>query len=148
LQRRFDRRDLLRLAAGACAGGFVLPAHAHEYYVPTLRISHPWCRATPAGAPNAVVCITFDEVRAADRLVWVETPVATSAELFDGTVARPVDFAIASGRDTELGEAGTVLRLTGLTQALQLGRSYPLRLVFAQGGEVAATLDVAYASLR
>ena len=142
------RRDLLRLAAGACAGALVLPARAHEYYVPTLRISHPWCRATRADAPHAVVCITFDEVRAADRLVLVETPVAAAAELFDGSVARPVDFSIPDGRDSELGEAGTVLRLTGLTQALQLGLSYPLRLVFAQGGEVAATLDVAYASLR
>jgi len=97
---------------------------------------------------HAIVCITFDEVRAADRLVLVETPVAASAELFDGNVARAVDFPIPDGRDTELGEAGTVLRLTGLAQALELGRSYPLRLVFAQGGEVSATLDVAYASLR
>lgn len=142
-----QRRDILRLAA---AGATTLSARsvwAHEYYVATLRISHPWCRATAADAPSATVCVTFDEVREADRLIGVETPVAESAELSD---SRPgtVELAIPLGRDTVLGEQGTLLRLVGLKQALELGRSYPLRLVFAKGGAVDATLDVAYDRLR
>jgi copper(I)-binding protein len=142
------RRDMLRLALATGMSFATASARAHEYYVPTLRISHPWCRATAADAPFAIVCITFDEVREADRLIVVETPVAASAELSGAGAGRAVDFAIPVGRDSVLGEEGTVLRLTGLTQALEVGRMYPLRLVFAKGGEVNATLDVAYASFR
>ncbi|HEV7577924.1 MAG TPA: copper chaperone PCu(A)C [Caldimonas sp.] len=141
------RRDVLRFSAAAIVPAAYAPAWAHEYYVPTLRVSHPWCRATPADAAFAVVCITFDEVREADRLIGIDTTVASAAEL-SGRPGRAIDFPIPAGRDSVLGEEGTVLRLTGLTQSLELGRSYPFRLVFAKGGAVDATLDVAYASLR
>ena len=141
-----DRRRVLRLGIGLGAACLWPGARAHEYFVPHIRISHPWCRETAADAPFAIVCMTFDEVTRSDRLVKVETPVAERAEI-GGRATGPVDVEIVEGRTTELGEAGVHVRLVGLKQALVLGRSYPLTLVFAQSGAVEATLDVAYQAL-
>ncbi len=138
------RRHLLQWAAAVGPALLALPASAHEYFTPNLRISHPWCRATPADAPFAIVNMTFEEVALADHLIGVETPVATAVEMGGPTAGAAIDIAIPAGREFVLGEDGLFIRLVGLKQALELGRSYPLRLVFAQGGEVNATLDVAY----
>jgi copper(I)-binding protein len=91
-----------------------------------------------------VLNLRLDEVTAADRLLHIETPVAEAAELLhEGQPAAwPLD--IPAGRDTVLGEHGLQLRLLRLTQALEIGRSYPLRLVFEQGGAVNAQLNVDY----
>lgn len=142
------RRRWLR--TGFALGSIVvLPsARAHEYFTSTIRISHPWCRATPGSAPFAIVSMTFDEVTSADRLIGVETPVADGAQWFAGTPSPTIDVPIPAGRETVLGETGAHVRLVGLRHDLVLGRSYPLRLRFADGGDVQATLDVAYEALR
>jgi copper(I)-binding protein len=143
-----QRRRLLR--AGA-ATAFVLAspwALGHEYYTRNLRISHPWTRATAGDATSAVVCMTIDEVIKADRLIGIESPVAAGAEMVGAAAAAPLDIALPLGKEIILSELGSVVRLVGLRHPLELGRSYPLTLVFADGGEVEATLDVAYAAQR
>ena len=88
--------------------------------------------------------MTFDEVALDDRLVGVETPVATHAEMA-GTSAGPrIDVTIPAGAETVLSETGTFIRLLGLRHPLGVGRSYPLRLVFERGGVVDADIDVEY----
>jgi hypothetical protein len=59
-----------------------------------------------------------------------------------------IDFPIPAGADTVLGEDGTFIRLLGLKKPLELGRFYPLRLIFDQSGVVDAAVDVSYESLR
>ncbi|MFA6262710.1 MAG: copper chaperone PCu(A)C [Bacteroidia bacterium] len=140
------RRHLLRsgLAAGA---SFVVPsARACEYFSPNLRIVHPWTRATEAGF--AIVCMKFDDVTLADRLIAVHTPVAEGAEMGGPGAAPAVDFVIPQGQVSTLGEGGTHLRLIGLKHALEVARSYPMDLVFERGGTVAATLNVDYTGFR
>jgi copper(I)-binding protein len=124
----------------------VLPsARACEYFSPTLRVTHPWARASAPGASTAVVSMRFDEVSQDDRLVGVQTPVASGAE-FAGPGAEPgLDLPIPSGRETLLSETGLHLRLTGLQLPLEVGRSYPLKLTFERGGVVNATLNIDYA---
>lgn len=138
------RRTVLQagLALGAAT---VLPAaHACEFFTTNLRIYRPWTRATAEGDAFAVLCMTFDEVTLDDRLIGVESPVATHAEM-GGSGARPeIDFPIPAGAETVLSETGTFIRLLGLRHPLGVGRSYPLRLVFERGGVVDADIDVDY----
>jgi copper(I)-binding protein len=142
-----DRRLLLR---GLMASGLVacLPsARACEFFCTTLRVTHPWTRASAANATTAIISMRFDEVAEDDRLLGVETPVATAAELGGaGAGSRELNFLIPAGKETALSESGTFIRLTGLKHPLQLGRSYPLTLVFEKGGRIEADLSVDYES--
>jgi copper(I)-binding protein len=135
------------LQAGLAAGlALALPAaRACEYFAPTLRVTHPWTRASATGASTAMVSMKFDDVSQDDRLIGVQTPVASGAELAGPGALPGLDLPIPSGRDTLLSEAGLHLRLTGLRLQLEVGRSYPLQLTFERGGVVNATLNVDYA---
>jgi copper(I)-binding protein len=140
-----NRRRLLVQSGLALGLGLLgTRAKACEFFASTLRITHPWTRATTDDATTAVVCMRFDQVTQDDRLVGIETPVAGGAELA-GAVALPrVDFAIPHGRETQLSEAGTYVRLLQLQQPLDVGRAYPLVLRLERGGIVQATLTVDY----
>lgn len=138
------RRAVLR-AGFAFAAAAVLPAaRACEFYTATLRITHPWTRATGPDDTTAVLCMRFDEVRADDRLVGVVTPVARGAELVTDGVAGPLDFPVPAGQESFLLETETYVRLTGLVHPLPVARTYPLQLAFAKGGVINATLNVDY----
>jgi hypothetical protein len=130
---------------GSLATGATLlsvPAPACEFFTGSLRVYHPWTRATRPGEKTAIVCMTFDEVTEPDRLIGVESPVATGAAM-GGVAAGPVvDFAILPGRTWALTEEGTHVLLTGLRHELAVGREYPLRLTFEKSGEVSAQLSV------
>jgi len=120
-------------------------ARACEFFTATLRITHPWTRATAAGDPFAVVCLTFDEVSKTDRLIGVESPVAAGAEMGGDQTGGPVDVLIPAGRETVLSEEGVHVRLVGLRHPLELARTYPLTLIFEKGGAVGTKLSVDYA---
>lgn len=142
-----NRRNLLRASLALNATMPWAAARACEYFSPTLRITHPWTRATPMGAPFAVLAMRFDEVTQDDRLLAVETPVAELVVYVAGSAVQAVDLPldIPAGRETVLVDTGPHLRLLRLTQALEVARSYPLRLVFEKGGTVKALLNVDYA---
>lgn len=144
MSQPFDRRDILRIGLAACAALAAPAARGCEFFAPTLRIAHPWTRATDPDAKFAVVCMSFDQVTQTDRLVAVHTPVAAKAELGGQGKARDLDLLIPEGRETVLSESGVHLRLVGLTSALEVGRTYPLTLVFDVGGSVRAQLTVDY----
>jgi copper(I)-binding protein len=144
------RRQLLQ--AGFATGlGLLLPAaRACEFFTTTLRITHPWTRASAPQAGSAVICMKFDEVRRTDRLIRLETPVAAGAEMGGAGHAghrSGVNFLIPAGLESELSEGGTYVRLLGLRHALELGLSYPLTLYFEQGGRVEADLSIDFESL-
>ena len=141
------RRDILQGAAALSAALLVPGARACEFFSAHMRIYSPWARASVQGASTAILCMTFDEVTQTDRLIGVETPVARGAELGGARASRTLDLLIPQGRDTELTETGTYLRLTGLHFPLELGREYPLTLVFEKGGLVQADFDVKYHSV-
>jgi len=138
------RRRVLR-AGLAMSALLVSPAsRACEFWTTGLRILQPWTRATLEGDAFAVVCMKFDLVTASDRLIGVETPIASSADM-GGLGARPsVDFLIREGMDSALDENGSFVRLLGLRHPVELARTYPLKLVFEKGGVVNADLDVDY----
>ena len=144
----FTRRRWLQtgLALGSLPA---LPAaRACEFFSTTLRVTHPWTRASVAGATTAVECMTFDEVLQDDRLIGVETPLAERAEIGGGAANAGLDLSIPAGQTTALTESGVHLRLLALRQPLLISRTYPLRLVFEKGGAIDADLSVDYASAR
>ena len=140
-----NRRGTLR--AGFAGGlSLLLPGvHACEFWSTNLRIVLPWSRATIEGDAFAIGCMRFDEVEQDDRLIGAESPVARNVEMGGVGASHQLNFAIPAGRQTELSEAGTYLKLVGLRHPLGLGREYPLKLVFERGGMVDADIDVQYA---
>jgi copper(I)-binding protein len=143
-QQRQRRHILQRGLALGLAPVLALPRQvsACEYFAPTLRITHPWTRATGPDANQAIVCMKFDEILQDDRLIAVATPVAARAAI-GGKVARPdVDLPIRSGQELMLEEDGIHIVLQELQQPLYIARSYPLTLVFERGGRVDASLSV------
>ncbi|MBR0566852.1 copper chaperone PCu(A)C [Azoarcus sp. L1K30] len=139
-----SRRTLLRATAALGLLGLAPQSRACEYFTTTLRVTHPWTRATTPGANSAILITRFDEVTQPDRLIAVETPVAGRAELVTGSRAGEIDLEIPQGILTELSEDGTYIRLLDLAHPLKLGRSYPLLLTFENGGIADATLNVDY----
>lgn len=137
-----DRRRLLRAAASLVAIAAWPAARACEFDADTLTVTHPWTRVTAADAPFAVVSMKFSNVMSSDRLIGVITPVASGAELGSPEGSRALAFDLLPGESSELLETGVHLRLTGLRQPLELGRSYPMKLVFEHGGVVNAQLNV------
>ncbi len=141
------RRHLL-IALGAV--GFANTARACEFYSSHLRIWHPWTRATRVDADTAQVFMRFDEVQRTDRLIGIETPVAAGARLAGPGVpadAQSLSLLIREGETLTLADGGLHIELLDLQQPLQIGRSFPMRLVFESAGTVNATLNVDYAGL-
>lgn len=142
------RRHLLQ--AGLAAGTlFWLPrARACEFHTGTLRVTHPWTRATGEGEDRALMGMRFDEVLTSDRLVLVETPVATSAAIGGQGARSTVDLLIAEGQEIILDESGTYIELIGLKHPLLTGRQYPLVLGFEKSGVHHADFTVDYERFR
>jgi len=145
-----DPRRRHALHAGLALGSLLwLPrAQACEFVTGTLRVTHPWTRATAPGEDTAVLGLKFDEVTEADRLVLVQTPIASAAAI-GGRDARPVvDLAIGAGEEIVLHERGTYIQLRGLKHALLPGRSYALVLGFEKSGLFNTTVSVDYERFR
>ncbi|HEY1131449.1 MAG TPA: copper chaperone PCu(A)C [Roseateles sp.] len=142
------RRHLL-IALGAA--GIARHARACEFFSSHMRIWHPWTRATRVDADTARLCMRFDEVQTTDRLIGLETPVATGARLAGPGAPegeQGLSLLIRAGQELTLAEDGLHIELLDLQQPLQVGRSFPLRLIFESAEPVNAMLNVDYASLR
>lgn len=136
-------RRLVLQSGLALGAALVLPrAHGCEFFASTMRIVHPWARETPGDAPFAIVCMKFDEVLKTDRLIGIQSFMAARAELGGPRAGEKLDLEIPQGVETVLAEDGLHIRLVGLRHPLHLGRSYGMRLVFAEGGTVNAQLNV------
>ncbi|MFG6485833.1 copper chaperone PCu(A)C [Roseateles sp. BYS78W] len=142
------RRHLL-IALGAV--GIAPRARACDFFSSSMRIWHPWTRATRIDADTAKLCMRFDEVRQTDRLIGIETPVAGGARLAGPGApegAQDLSLLIREGQELTLTEDGLHIQLLDLQQPLQIGCTFPLRLVFEAAGTVEAALNVDYAGLR
>lgn len=121
---------------------------AHDYTVGSLKIDHPWSRATVAGIPNGVAYFVLENNGDTDdRLLSASSPVADKAELHthirDGEVVRMRhvdDISVPAGQSVALEPGGLHVMLMGLKEPLQQGNKFPLTLEFEQAGSV--TVDV------
>lgn len=146
-----SRRRALQLSAGMGAALAFPSARAHEFFSTSLTVHHPWTRASAEGATSAIVSMKFEDVVHSDSLIGAQSPVCEGAE-FGGVgvsdaARRGFEFLIQQGRPSELTEAGTFLRLTGLNYPLEMGREYPLTLIFSKAGPLSAALLIDYPPL-
>jgi copper(I)-binding protein len=142
----FNRRKILLAGAGFGTALMLPQARACEFFSTTLRVTHPWTRASKPGQTTAVVSMKIDEVLATDRLIAVETTVASGAVMVggDGSGTSKLDFVFNPGTETEIGETGPQLKLVGLKFPLEIARTYDLRLIFEKGGVMNADLSIDY----
>lgn len=138
------RRKVLQVGLATGAALLLPTARACEFFTPTLRVTHPWTRASVKDATTAIVCMKIDQVSKLDRLIGVDTPVAGGAEIIGIEGRSGVNLLIFPGQETVFGETGVQLRLLKLTQPLLIARTYAMRLYFEKGGVMDAELNVDY----
>jgi copper(I)-binding protein len=135
---------LLACALGAGA------ASAHEYALKSLKIDHPFARATPPGAKTGGVFVTVENTGSqSDRLISVSSPVAGVADLhemkIDAGVMRMRGVAaleVKAGETLELKPGGYHVMLSELRRPLKVGDKFPLTLRFENAGAVEVSVWV------
>ncbi len=97
MNRTISRRQALQTSLAAGLNLALPAARACEYFSPILRVTHPWARASAAGASTAVVSMKFDDVSQDDRLIAVQTAVASGAEIAGPGAETGLNLPIPSG---------------------------------------------------
>jgi copper(I)-binding protein len=120
-------------------------ALAHDYTVGSLKIDHPWARATPKGASvgGGYMKIT-NSGTAPDRLVAGSSDISSSFEIhemkMEGGVMkmRPVanGIEIKPGQTVTLDPSGYHVMLVDLKKQLVQGERFKATLEFAKAGKV------------
>ncbi|MBX6318403.1 copper chaperone PCu(A)C [Pigmentiphaga sp.] len=131
------------LVAGAAS------AHAHGYTAGSIRIEHPWARATAPGQPSGGGFLKLTNAGEADKLIAVRADVSASTELhtmqMEGDIMRmrQVDaIAVPAGGEVELKPGGYHIMFVRLKAPLKEGASFPATLVFEKAGEVQVEFKV------
>lgn len=142
-------RILFAVAAMALAMG---TAHAHEYTVGSLKIGHPWARATPKGAAVAGGYLTITNTgKEPDRLIGGTAAFAGRFEIHemshDGGVMKmrelPKGLEIKPGQTVEFKPGSFHVMFMDLKQPLVKDQTPRPKgtLVFEKAG----TVEVEYA---
>jgi len=123
---------------------------ADEYRLQTLRIVHPFARATPPGAQSGGAYLTIENSgTTAATLVSAASPVAGAVELHqmatDGgmmTMRAVRALDVPPGGKLELKPGAYHLMLLDLKQPLKVGDKFPLKLSFQNLGTVEIAVEV------
>jgi len=134
-----------KLSCIIAAALLTAPALAHDYTAGSLKIGHPWARATPKGAQigGGDFAIT-NTGKEPDRLIGGSISVAKKFEIhemsMDGGVmkmrAMPDGIAIDPGKTVTLKPGGLHVMFVDLNQPLKQGERVPATLEFAKAGKV------------
>jgi copper(I)-binding protein len=134
------------VAAGLLALAPLAAARADDM---SLMASGAWSRPTASAAMAGVVYVTVTDSGAPTTLVSVSTPIAAQAEMHQSLMQNgmmemlPVkSLPIAPGAPIMFSPGGYHIMLTGLTQPLSAGQTFPLTLTFADGGKVTTKVIV------
>ena len=137
-------RTLLLCCLALCS----LNSVAHDYTIGSIKIGHPWTRATAPGAKTGGGFLKLENKGSEDRLVSASATVSEAVELhsmsMEGDVMkmRKLDKGIElpAGKTVELKPGGLHMMLVGLKAPLKEGQSFALKLKFEKAGEI--TVDV------
>lgn len=144
-----NRRHLLVLSAAVTLAG--LPAAAHDYTLGSLKIGHPWARATPPTAPAGGGFLTITNTgTTADRLVSATSAAAGQVQVhemkMDGNIMRMRELEngleIPPGATVTLAPGGLHLMMMGLKNPLKENTRVPVTLVFEKAGKIDVELVV------
>ena len=141
----FTRRFLL---AAVTAFTLAAPAFAHDYQLGTIKIGHPWARATVAANGGAFLVLE-NTGTAADKLVSASTELAGKVELHthikEGDIMRMRPVAaieVPAGKKVMLEPGGYHVMLLGLKKPLKEGERFPLTLQFEKAGKITVEIAV------
>ncbi len=138
-----------RIAASLTAVTLAVAASAAFAADADISVVGAWSRATSGSATTGAAYLTIVDKGAADKLVGVSTPVATTAKVHQtvktGAVfgMRPVDsLPVSSSGPLMLAPGGYHIMLMGLTRPLAKGETFPLTLTFEKAGKVETQVSV------
>jgi hypothetical protein len=137
------------LVAIICSIAFQLVG-AQEYALKSLRIDHPFARATPPGAHSAGAYLGVrNDASTSDRLVSASSPVAGIVEVHEMTMdggmmrMRAIQgIEIKAGTRVELKPGGYHFMLLDLKRPLKKGDRFPLTLSFEKAGTIEVSVSV------
>jgi len=144
-----SRLMLLGLIMGGACVGF---ASAQDIKAGNLEISHPWSRATPAGAHVAAgYLVVMNKGTTADRLVGGSSSISGKVEIHEMAMKdnvmtmRPIPggLPIEAGQSVTLGPGGYHIMFEDLKTPLKEGGKFAATLQFEKAGKVEVTFDVA-----
>ena len=123
---------------------------AHDYTAGSIKIDHPWSRATVAGIPNgAAYFVLENKGDTDDRLLSAASPVADKVELHthlkEGEIVRMRqvdDVNLPAGETVAFEPGGLHVMLMGLKEPLEQDKSFPLTLEFDQAGSVTVVVSI------
>lgn len=134
-----------------CAGLIAAPALSHDYIAGSLKITHPWSRATPKGAAIGVGYLKITNAGTMpDRLLGGSSEAAKSFELHvmsmeNGVMKmRPVEggIEIKPGETVEFKPESYHAMFVGLKEPLVKGHRVKATLEFEKAGKVAVEFVV------
>ncbi len=149
-----SRLTRIRLLSGLLALGFMLAAgcaSAHDFKAGSIKIDHPWARATPPGAQVAGGYFTIENSGSdADRLVSVTAEIAGRAELHEMAVEGGIMKMRPLKEGVEIPPGGTVkfdpkayhVMFMDLKKPLKEGQEFKGTLTFEKAGTVDVTYSV------
>lgn len=126
-------------------------ALAHDYTLGSLKIDHPWTRATPGGAKVAGGYLTVQNNGSApDRLIGGASEIAGRVEIHEMAVKdgimtmRPLDkgLEVKPGEKAELKPGGYHIMFMELKRLLKEGERVKGTLQFEKAGTVAVEFAV------
>jgi hypothetical protein len=118
--------------------------HAHGVKTKELEIVHPWTREPGPQTPTeAVVGMTIrNKGRSVDRLIAVETPSASKAEIVVAGAALDSPLRIAPGSTVSMPGDGVHIRLVGLAKPLHAHDDFRMTLIFEKAGRIVVEVYV------
>ncbi|MGJ7515763.1 copper chaperone PCu(A)C [Pseudomonas baetica] len=126
-------------------------ANAHEYKVGELHIDHPWSQELPPNAPNvAAYFVIHNEGQTADRLLSVDSPIASVAQLHEHVMQNDVmkmehvpSVEVPAGGEVTFAPMAYHVMLLNPNDRnlLSDGKRFPITLHFEKAGDV--TVEVA-----
>lgn len=134
-----------RTALAFMALAWPLITSAHEYYLLSFTLVHPWAYPSEPGQASAAVYFSVQDVLRSDRLLRASSPVAESV-LFrasaDDKESNLSQLEIGAANQSRFGPEGFHLQLQGLRSPLQLYAVYPMVLTFEHAGRVMVQISV------
>jgi hypothetical protein len=148
MMQQFIRLGALALLSLAVA---TMAVYAHGFTVGSLKIIHPWSRATPNGAEVAGGYLAIENTgQDADRLLEVVVEGVSRAEIHEMTTVdgvmkmRPLvnGLEILPGKTVELKPGGFHIMMMGLKVLVTEGAKLAGKLRFEKAGSVDVMFNV------
>ncbi|MGS0741288.1 copper chaperone PCu(A)C [Glaciimonas sp. GG7] len=140
-----------RITASLFALAFSVSAYAHDYKIGTLKVDHPYARATVPGQPAGGAYLSIQNTgNDTDKLLSATSPAAKSVEIHDMKMEGNV-MKMREVGEVELHPMSTLvmapgggyhIMLMGLTKPLKVGDKFPMTLTFQKAGKIEVSVSV------